>query len=68
MDLTVSYVDVRDEVTVDQNGATQRVKRLVFRIGTFGPFTERVPNDDAWQAEFSRRVDMLKRSLGSLPS
>ena len=68
MDQTVSYVDVRDEIVVDLNGQTSRVKRLVFRIGPLGPFTERIPDGPDWKLEFARRVDALKQSLGALPA
>lgn len=66
MDLPVSYDDIRDEIVLETGGNTSKVKTVRFRLGKFGPFTERVPNDENWQLELNRRIDTLRRNLNGL--
>lgn len=67
MDLTVEYVDIRDDTRFQRDGSTLAVKRVTFYIGKHGPFVENVPTDGDWHAELSTRVNKLKTQLATLP-
>lgn len=60
MDLPLKFTEMRDEVTVEQGGALNRVRKYVFYLGAFGPFTERVPLDRFDEQEIVRRVTAVR--------
>jgi len=68
IDLPVRFIDIRDEPHYELNGSVTVQKRATFYLGPFGPFTERMPNDDQFDMELARRVDLLKRKLQNLPT
>lgn len=62
-DLPITWIDTRDDITPQADGTLLRERKYVFRLGKFGPFTERVAllNFDA--TEIGRRVDTLRGQL-----
>lgn len=61
-------VDITDHSTIDRfirGGGTEKITRVVFYVGKFGPFTEefKVGEDDgnAIQARIQRKVQTLQQ-------
>jgi hypothetical protein len=67
MDLPIDYTDIRDEPSYQRDGSVLMQRRATFYIGTFGPFVERLPNDENFTTELHRRADALRRNLQGLP-
>lgn len=67
-DLTLHYTSIRDEYTFNVDGEPEAFKVAVFRLGRFGPFTERLALGPNWQIELAQRIELLKRAIDSLPT
>ena len=67
VDLTVDYVNIRDESIPQRDGTLSRSKRYEFYLGKFGPFTERVPLADPFdEQEITRRITALQNHLRAI--
>lgn len=68
MELPFDLTDVRDEPQYQRDGSIVSLKRATFYLGKYGPFVERLPNDDQFDVELRQRVDALRRKLDALAS
>jgi hypothetical protein len=64
-DFPVKYTDIRDDSTFDDDGKVYRFRRYTFRLGKFGPFTERVALENLDPQEIERRIMALRGQLQS---
>lgn len=62
---TYKVTDLRDWSTIEQGGNVRPQKRVIFYIGTFGPFTEYFDRDAYSLAELEARVNALALQLPS---
>lgn len=65
-DLTVRYRNIADESLVQFDGTVRKFKRYDFHIGTFGPFTERVPLDEFTDQAITLKVQALVAHVRTL--
>jgi hypothetical protein len=62
-DLAILWLSTSDEPVPQLDGSVRRERKYVFRLGKFGPFTERVPLDPFDEQEIGRRVLTLRTHL-----
>ena len=67
MELDIEYTDLRDEPMYQRDGTVLMQRRATFYIGKFGPFVERLPNDENFTTELHRRAETLRRTIQGLP-
>lgn len=68
MEFPLEITDLRDEPRYQRDGTVVHYKRATFYLGKFGPFIERLPNDDNFDYELTRRSDALRGKLQGLHS
>jgi hypothetical protein len=64
-DLAILWLSTSDEPVPQLDGSVRRERKYVFRLGKFGPFTERVPLEPFDEQEIGRRVQTLRMHLRS---
>lgn len=64
-DLTLDLVSMRDDATPQRDQTVLRQKRIEFYLGKFGPFVERMTDEQYHGGEFDRRVRQLRATLES---
>jgi hypothetical protein len=62
-DLEILWLSTSDEPVPQLDGSIRRDRKYVFRLGKFGPFTERVPLEPFDDQEIGRRVQSLRSHL-----
>lgn len=66
-DDAVDYIRDEDVPRLNSQGETEWFRRVTFKIGKDGPYTEMIPKDAGFDAELRRRVEALKLSIASRP-
>lgn len=64
-ELTLDVVSARDDATPARDGTVSRFKRVEFYLGKYGPFVERLTDEQYHSGEFDRRVRQLRATLQS---
>jgi hypothetical protein len=67
LDDAVSYIRDEDVPRLDPQGETAWFRRVTFKIGKDGPYTETIPKDTNFDSELRRRIDALKQSIANRP-
>ena len=62
-ELPITWISTGDDITPQVDGSMLRERKYVFRLGKFGPFTERVTLPVTDETEIRRRVDALRLQL-----
>jgi len=62
-ELPILWISTGDDITPQLDGTMLRERKYVFRLGKFGPFTERVPLANLDATEIGRRVEALRFQL-----
>lgn len=62
-ELPIMWISQGDDITPQLDGTMLRERKYVFRLGRFGPFTERVPLAPFDETEIGRRVERLRNQL-----
>lgn len=66
-DDAITYIRDEDVPRLDEQGETVWWRRVTFKIGKSGPYTETIAKGDSFDTELARRVDALRRSLANRP-
>jgi hypothetical protein len=64
-DLPILWLSTSDEPVPQLDGSVRRERKYVFRLGKFGPFTERVPLEPFDEQAIGQRVQSLRMHLRS---
>lgn len=62
-ELAILWISQLDDYTPQADNTILRERKYVFRLGKFGPFTERVPLANFDETEIGRRVEKLRAHL-----
>jgi len=62
-ELPITWISQGDDVTPQNDGTFLRERKYVFRLGKFGPFTEKVALLNFDETEIRRRVEKLRTQL-----
>lgn len=62
-ELPITWISTADDVTPQSDNTILRERKYVFKLGKFGPFTERVTLANFDEQEIGRRVAMLRAHL-----